>query len=185
MLSMMRGMASQAVGGNTSGETMEVTPHWLPRNVRLSHDFSDVQVLPVHSSAPSSFRDANMMEKIRQYCTDNFNASARPWRWMKNSQEQPMCAKAMSCSRVSWQHLLEEWQEYAQQFSDSQSYRDASPENLLRRFDQSVSNRFLRRWHQNCPMFSKCNPPPPDVQVAFTPTATISFEGRFIKAARW
>jgi hypothetical protein len=86
-----------------------------------------------------------------------------------------VCALALTADQAnepSTKHLLEEWEQYAQQFSDSQFYRDACPENLLRQFGQSVFAALASA----LPKLPKMQSPPPDVQVAFTPAKTISFE---------
>ena len=86
-----------------------------------------------------------------------------------------VCALALTNDQAkepSTKHLLEEWQDYAQQFSDSQPYRDACPENLLRQFGQSVFAMLA----SELPNLPRMQDPPPDVQVAFTPTKAITFE---------
>lgn len=86
-----------------------------------------------------------------------------------------VCALALSTNQAnesSTKHLLAEWEEYALQFNDSQSYRDACPENLLRQFGQSVFATLA----SELPNLPRRQEPPPDVQVAFTPATTISFE---------
>jgi hypothetical protein len=75
-------------------------------------------------------------------------------------------------NEASTTHLLQEWEEYAQQFSDSQLYRDACSENLLRQFGQNAFSTLTLEM----PALPKIENPPPDVQVVFAHTTDISFE---------
>ena len=108
-------------------------------------------------------------------------AKGRPTYEMDDSDYPPdaarvrVCALALTADQANepaTKHLLEEWEEYAQQFSDSQFYRDACPEHLLRQFGQSVFAALALE----LPNLPKMQSPPPDVQVAFAPAKTISFE---------
>ena len=72
----------------------------------------------------------------------------------------------------STKHLLEEWGLYAQQFSESQLYRDACSENLLRQLGQKAFSTLALEM----PMLPKIENPPPDVQIVFAHTTAISFE---------
>jgi hypothetical protein len=108
-------------------------------------------------------------------------AKGRPTYEMDDSDYPPdaarvrVCALALAADQANepaTKHLLEEWEEYAQQFSDSQFYRDTCPENLLGQFGQSVFAALV----SELPNLPKMQGPPPDVQVVFTPAKTISFE---------
>jgi hypothetical protein len=108
-------------------------------------------------------------------------AKGRPTYDMDNSDYPPdaarvrVCALALAAPQAnepSTKHLLKEWEEYGQQFSDSQLYRDACPGSLLRELSQSVFSTLA----SELPNLPKDQSAPPDVQVAFTPTKTISFE---------
>jgi hypothetical protein len=108
-------------------------------------------------------------------------AKGRPTYEMDDSDYPPDAARVRVCallltadqaSDAATKHLLTEWREYAQQFTDSQLYRDACPENLLRQLGESVFASLA----SELPNLSKMQRPPPDVQVAFAPAKTISFE---------
>jgi hypothetical protein len=108
-------------------------------------------------------------------------ARGRPTYDMDDSDYPPDAARVRACAlslaadqanEPATKHLLKEWEEYAQQFSDSQFYRDTCPENLLRQFGQSVFAALA----SELPNLPRMQSPPPDVQVAFAPAKTISFE---------
>jgi hypothetical protein len=108
-------------------------------------------------------------------------AKGSPTYDMDDSDYPPDAARVRACALAllanqanepSTKHLLEEWEEYARQFSDSQSYRDACTENVLRQFGQSVFTTLA----SELPNLPRMQDPLPDVQVAFTPAKTISFE---------
>ena len=86
-----------------------------------------------------------------------------------------VCASSLTTDQgneASTKHLLAEWEEYSQQFSDSQFYRDACAENLLKQLGQTVFAGLATEM----PNLPKNEAPPPDVKVAFTPTPTLTFE---------
>ena len=86
-----------------------------------------------------------------------------------------VCASTLTtdqATEASTKHLLAEWEEYAQQFSDSQFYRDACDENLLKQLGQTVFAKLA----SEMPNFPKNEAPPPDVKVAFIPAQTLTFE---------
>ena len=86
-----------------------------------------------------------------------------------------VCASVLTANQAteaSTEYLLKEWGEYAQQFSDSQLYRDACSENLLGQFGQVAFATLAAEM----PKLPKSEIPPPDVQTAFTPTTSIFFE---------
>lgn len=86
-----------------------------------------------------------------------------------------VCASSLTtdqATEASTEHLLEEWKEYAQQFSDSQFYRDACGENLLKQLGQTVFAGLA----SEMPNLPKNEAPPPDVKVAFIPAQTLTFE---------
>jgi hypothetical protein len=108
-------------------------------------------------------------------------AKGRPTYDMEDSDYPPdaarvrVCALALAANQAnepSTKHLLEEWEEYARQFNDSQFYRDSCPESLLRQFGQSVFAALASKM----PNLPKTQGPPPDVKVAFTPAKVIFFE---------
>jgi hypothetical protein len=108
-------------------------------------------------------------------------AKGRPTYDMDDSDYPPDAARVRVCvlalaaaqsNESSTKHLLQEWEEYAQQFSDSQAYREACPEILLRQFGRSVFAALA----SELPNLPKMESPPPDLQSAFTPAETISFE---------
>lgn len=108
-------------------------------------------------------------------------AKGRPTYDMDNPDYPPdaarvrVCALALASSQAnepSTKHLLKEWEEYGQQFTDSQLYRDACPRNLLRELSQSVFATLA----SELPNLPKDQNAPPDVRVAFTPAKTISLE---------
>jgi hypothetical protein len=86
-----------------------------------------------------------------------------------------VCASSLTtdqATEASTGQLLAEWEEYAQQFSDSQFYRDACGENLLKQLGQTVFTALA----SEMPNLPKHEASPPDVKVAFTPAQTLSFE---------
>ena len=86
-----------------------------------------------------------------------------------------ICAASLTTSQAteaSTELLLAEWEEYAQQFSDSQFYRDACGDNLLKHLGQTVFTALA----SEMPNLPKNEASPPDVKVAFTPAQTLSFE---------
>lgn len=86
-----------------------------------------------------------------------------------------VCASVLTVSQAnepSTEQLLKEWEEYAQQFSDSQLYRDACSEKLLGQFGRIAFATLATEM----PRLPKSEIPPPDVQTAFTPTPSIAFE---------
>lgn len=86
-----------------------------------------------------------------------------------------VCILALTSAQAnepSTKHLIAEWEEYAQQFSDSQPYREACPEKLLLQLCQTVFAAIA----SEMPALLKIQNPPSDVQVAFAPAKTISFE---------
>lgn len=108
-------------------------------------------------------------------------AKGRPTYDMDDSDYPPDGARVRACAlallddqadEVSTKHLLAEWEEYAQQFSDSQFYRDACTEPLLRLLGQSVFSALA----SEMPSLPKNEDPPHDVQMAFTPAQNVSFE---------
>lgn len=108
-------------------------------------------------------------------------AEGRPTYEMDSLDYPPDAARVRVCAwsltadqanEASTKHLLAEWEEYAQQFSDSQSYRDACGEILLKQLGQTVFAQLAAAM----PNLPKNETPPPDVKVAFTPTPTLSFE---------
>jgi len=57
-----------------------------------------------------------------------------------------VCALALTpdqAAEASTKHLLEEWKEYSRRFSDSQFYRDACAENLLKQLGRVVFAEIL------------------------------------------
>jgi hypothetical protein len=100
---------------------------------------------------------------------------------MDSSEHPPDAARVRVCvsaltanqaAEASTKHLLEEWEEYSQRFSDSQFYRDACPEKLLKQLGQAV----FAGLSLEMPNLPKNEAPPPDVQIAFIPAQTLSFE---------
>ena len=86
-----------------------------------------------------------------------------------------VCASVLTVNQAteaSTEYLLKEWGEYAQQFSDSQLFRDACSENLLGQFGQVAFATLAAEM----PKLPKSEIPPPDVHTAFTPTTSIFFE---------
>jgi hypothetical protein len=86
-----------------------------------------------------------------------------------------VCALALTADQAaeaSTKHLLEEWKEYSQRFSDSQFYRDACAENLLKQLGRMVFAEILSAM----PKLKKNETPPPDLKVAFATEPQVSFE---------
>jgi hypothetical protein len=108
-------------------------------------------------------------------------AKGRPTYEMDSLDYPPDSARVRICAwslttgqanEASTKHLLAEWEEYAQQFSDSQFYRDACGEVLLKQLGKTVFAELAAEM----PKLPKNEASPPDVKVAFTPTPTLSFE---------
>lgn len=108
-------------------------------------------------------------------------AKGRPTYEMDSSDYPPDAARVRVCAlslttaqatEASTKHLLAEWEEYAQQFSDSQFYRDACGGTLLKQIGQMVFTVLA----SEMPNLQKNEASPPDVSVAFTPAQTIAFE---------
>ncbi|MBI3868050.1 MAG: hypothetical protein HY299_05905 [Verrucomicrobia bacterium] len=108
-------------------------------------------------------------------------AKGRPTYEMDSADYPPDAARVRVCAlslttaqatEASTKHLLAEWEEYAQQFSDSQFYRDSCGENLLKQLGQTVFAGLA----SEMPNLPKNEAPPPDVKVAFTPAQTLTFE---------
>lgn len=100
---------------------------------------------------------------------------------MDSSDYPPDAARVRACASVltanqaaeaATKHLLEEWEEYSQRFSDSQFYRDACSENLLGQLGQAAFTGLS----SEMPNLPKNEAPPPDVQVAFTPVQSLTLE---------
>lgn len=100
---------------------------------------------------------------------------------MEDSDYPPDGARVRACSLMLTANqageefmyrLLEEWKEYAQQFTDSLLYRDACAEPLLSQIGQAVFHALA----SELPNLPKNRDPLPDVQEAFTPAETVLFE---------
>jgi hypothetical protein len=86
-----------------------------------------------------------------------------------------VCVSMLAGNQVneaSTKHLLKEWEEYAQKFTDSQLYRDACSEKLLLELGRITFSSLVTEM----PNLPKIVNPPPDVQAVFAHTTNISFE---------
>lgn len=108
-------------------------------------------------------------------------AKGRPTYEMDSLDYPPDAARVWTCawsltidqaSEASTKHLLAEWEEYAQQFSKSQFYRDACGESLLKQLGQTVFAKLAAEM----PNLPKSATSLPDVKIAFAPTKSLTFE---------
>jgi hypothetical protein len=108
-------------------------------------------------------------------------AQGRPTFDMEDPDYPPDAARVRACelalntaqaADAQTQNLMQEWEDYAARFPESQYCRDACPKELLRALAESVFTTLA----VEAPKLPKLSVPPPDVSVAFTPAQSITLE---------
>jgi len=92
-----------------------------------------------------------------------------------NAARVQICAVMLSGEQTNEplvSRLLDEWSEFTTQHNDGPSYRDTCSEALLRRIALAVFDLLP----VEMPNLPRTREPLPDVQVAFTPVESLSFE---------